>query len=282
MSVKKFKFVSPGVFTKEIDNSQLPAASTPAGPVIIGRTPKGPGMEPVKVDSFDQFVQVFGDPVAGKRTGDVWREGNYQAPTYGSYAAQAYLAADVDSVNFVRLLCYAHEDATPAGKAGWETIQDPDKDTHANGGAYGLFVMPSGSSGANMTGTLAAIWYMNSGSAIVLSGTAAGTLHLTASIGHIINNTATGLEFKAAIVTGSTVAHPVIETSFNFDKSSQKYIRNVFNTNPQTVGGVIPTSNLTKGESKYWLGETFEAAVLDKLNADSQAMGIILPLTGKN
>ena len=42
MSVRKFKFVSPGVFTKEIDNSQLPAAATPAGPVIVVRTPKGP------------------------------------------------------------------------------------------------------------------------------------------------------------------------------------------------------------------------------------------------
>ena len=30
MSVKKFKFVSPGVFTKEIDNSQLPAAERSA------------------------------------------------------------------------------------------------------------------------------------------------------------------------------------------------------------------------------------------------------------
>ena len=115
MSVRKFKFVSPGVFTKEIDNSQLPSAATPAGPVIIGRTPKGPGMKPVKVDSFEQFVDVFGNPVAGKRTGDVWREGNYQAPTYGSYAAQAYLAADVDSVTFVRLLGYADEDAPPEG-----------------------------------------------------------------------------------------------------------------------------------------------------------------------
>ena len=124
MSVRKFKFVSPGVFTKEIDNSQLPSAATPAGPVIIGRTPKGPGMKPVKVDSFEQFVEVFGNPVAGKRTGDVWREGNYQAPTYGSYAAQAYLAADVDSVTFVRLLGFENEEVVSGGQAGWETA-DP-------------------------------------------------------------------------------------------------------------------------------------------------------------
>ena len=42
-SSKKFKFISPGVFVDEIDNSQLPATPTEVGPVIIGRSRKGPG-----------------------------------------------------------------------------------------------------------------------------------------------------------------------------------------------------------------------------------------------
>ena len=50
MSVKKFKFVSPGVFVNEIDNSQVPAVDAPAGPTIIGRLPRGPGMKPVKIN----------------------------------------------------------------------------------------------------------------------------------------------------------------------------------------------------------------------------------------
>ena len=283
MSVRKFKFVSPGVFTKEIDNSQLPSAATPAGPVIIGRTPKGPGMIPVKVDSFEQFVEVFGNPVAGKRTGDVWREGNYQAPTYGSYAAQAYLAADVDSVTFVRLLGFQNEDVVSGGEAGWETV-DPNSAVLSNGGAYGLFVARSSSAGGSMTGSLAAIWYLNSGSALVLSGSEAGAAGTAtvAKIGHLINNSSKG-EFVAMIVTGSSakdnVAH---KTAFNFNKSSQRYIRNVFNTNPQTVGGVIPSDNLKNGEEQYWLGETFEASLMDKVNLDADCVGVILPLKGKN
>ena len=36
MSITKFKFVSPGVYINEIDNSQLPRLSDPIGPVIIG------------------------------------------------------------------------------------------------------------------------------------------------------------------------------------------------------------------------------------------------------
>lgn len=279
MSVRKFKFVSPGVFTKEIDNSQLPSAATPAGPVIVGRTPKGPGMKPVKVDSFEQFVDVFGNPVAGKRTGDVWREGNYQAPTYGSYAAQAYLAADVDSVTFVRLLGYKDENATAAGHAGWETLLDPNPVPTDNGGAFGLFVAQS-SSGGSMTGSLAAIWYIESGSFIALSGTRAGTTSGDVfAAGGLMNQTGDNLEFTAIIGDISAIN---LKTSFNFDKSSQKYIRNVFNTNPQTVGGVIPTTNLNNGESDYWLGETFEAYVLDKVDATQPVVGIIMPLKEKN
>lgn len=280
MSVRKFKFVSPGVFTKEIDNSQLPAAATPAGPVIVGRTPKGPGMKPVKVDSFEQFVDVFGNPVSGKRTGDIWREGNYQAPTYGSYAAQAYLAADVDSVTFVRLLGYANEDAGAAGQAGWETVRDPDPIPTSNGGAFGLFLAPS-SSGGGMTGSLAAIWYIDSGSYILLSGSKAGydSSVQVFSGGALINQTGDNLEFTAVI---GDIAGINYKTSFNFNKSSQKYIRNVFNTNPQTVGGVIPTTNLKNEEDQYWLGETFEGYVLDQINDANAAVGIILPLNGKN
>ena len=60
MSVKKFRFVSPGVFVNEIDNSQLPKAGVGMGPVVIGRSRKGPGMQPVMVESFSEFEQTFG------------------------------------------------------------------------------------------------------------------------------------------------------------------------------------------------------------------------------
>ena len=65
MSDKKFKFISPGVFIDEIDNSQLPREAAPIGPPIVGRARKGPAMKPIAVDSFSQFVSIFGEPVAG-------------------------------------------------------------------------------------------------------------------------------------------------------------------------------------------------------------------------
>ena len=55
---RKFKFISPGVFTNEIDRSQLPAEPTAVGPVIIGRARQGPAMVPTQVSSFDEFTRV--------------------------------------------------------------------------------------------------------------------------------------------------------------------------------------------------------------------------------
>ena len=73
---KKFRFVSPGIFLNEIDESYLSAQPTVAGPVIIGRAEKGPGMIPVKVGTFSEFVNIFGNPIAGNgAVDDVWRDG---------------------------------------------------------------------------------------------------------------------------------------------------------------------------------------------------------------
>ena len=66
MSVKNYRFVSPGVFVNEIDNSQLPASPAGIGPVIIGRAEKGPALRPTTVNSFEEFVNVFGTPDPGR------------------------------------------------------------------------------------------------------------------------------------------------------------------------------------------------------------------------
>ena len=130
MSVDKFRFVSPGVFVNEIDNSQLPRTPAEMGPVIIGRSLRGPVMRPVMVQSFQDFVEIFGEPVAGGVGGDVWRNGNKTAPTYGVYAAQGYLR-NSSPVTFVRLAGYENADSVAGGEAGWGFTN-----------AYGLFYMP--------------------------------------------------------------------------------------------------------------------------------------------
>jgi len=69
--------VSPGVYTKEIDDSFQPAAGGGAiGAALIGQTKKGPAFSPTIVSSFGEFKERFGgtDP-----------------SLYMPYAAKAYL-----------------------------------------------------------------------------------------------------------------------------------------------------------------------------------------------
>ena len=270
MSVKKFKFVSPGVFLSEVDNSQVPSVQPVVGPLVIGRTQFGPALKPVTVQSFSEFVETFGSPVAGGAGGDVWREGNKQGPTYGVFAAQAYLRAGVGPVTMVRLLGKGNPENTdgstsPAfkGAAGWSLTGDI---TGEDGGAYALVLLNSGTApiASAQNAYVAAIWYMEDGQ-IELSGTQAGTSTLaTGTYGLFAADTNGEFVVQIKSEDSETIVH---KTSFNFTNSSRKFIREVFNTNPQLVNSaVVETSSLKNGEQYYWLGESFEDNILKQVD----------------
>jgi len=143
MSADKYRFVSPGVFITEVDQSQVTTpGSNDDGPIIIGRSAQGPAYKPTRVESYSQFVQTFGDTVAGGQAGDVWRSGNFTTPMYATYAAKAYLANN-SPVTFMRLLGAQDTNASQtdpaAGAAGWGI---GDLSSAGQNGAYGLFVLP--------------------------------------------------------------------------------------------------------------------------------------------
>ena len=317
MPAKDFKFISPGVFINEIDNSQLPSDPGDIGPVVIGRATQGPGLVPTRVTSFQEFVEVFGTPVPGGEMRDVARTGINPGPTYGSYAAQAWLRNN-SPLTFVRLVGQQHGDAADGGEAGWE-IPSPDGTNNPSpqpglyqAGAYGLFIIPSASAPlttadaattlTEQTGTLAAVWYVTSGS-VALSGTiisGSGNALVAdtgdpagkfpgKAIGKFVKSTANG-EFKVVISKGGgnipgTDKDIEIDSKFNFNRGSENFIRKVFNTNPTLTNSIITdsTSNAYKG---YWLGETYEDEVLNNIENTSFAsagqVGIILPLFGKD
>lgn len=260
MTSRRFKFSSPGIFLKEIDQSQIPGIAAGIGPVIIGRTAMGPGLRPVTVGSFDDFVNIFGMPESGLGGGDQWRDGNTVGPTYAAYAAQAYLRSN-GPATIIRLLGEQSPSAVAGGEAGWATksptssMGEVDLLSSAGGGAYGLFICDSGSApGTHSTGTLAAIFYCGQG-APVLSGTIAGTSATTASNAMFIDNVSNSpLTFKVNVVSGSSVEDSE-KFKFNFNPTDKNFIRRVFNTNPTLLNGQINSLSETK---TYWLGETFE------------------------
>ena len=275
MSSKKFKFVSPGIFLNEIDNSQLPAAPVADGPVIIGRARKGPAMRPYTINSFEEFVRVFGAPVAGGENEDVYREGNLAGPTYAAYAARAWLASETAPITFFRLLGEQNSAATSDGKAGWKNTGTPSTVPADNGGAYGLFLIDStGSTGRDvdaaghargLTGSLAAVWYLEAGSSITLSGNVRGDddTPRTGSSALFRSEFAAGSaakQFTAQIHNeDGTVAY---KTAFNFDRDSEFFIRKRFNTSPMmTNSSYVDSTGLSKGENLYWLGESYTTFV---------------------
>jgi len=156
VSAKNFRFVSPGIRIEEIDRSQIPADEPVIGACVIGRARRGPAFVPVEVRSFSEFVQTFGEPVAGGAGGDVWREGNYTSPMYGTYAAQSWLK-NGESLNYVRLLGVQSTNKTAAGKSGWDISDGTNYGGTAHGGAYALIVAPSGALGDVASTTLT--WY---------------------------------------------------------------------------------------------------------------------------
>lgn len=207
MSVKSFKFVSPGIFVNEVDNSQLPRLPEDMGPVIIGRAERGPAMVPVKVNSFSEFVETFGEPIAGGQADDAWRQGNRLGPTYGAFAAQAYLR-NGSPITFVRLLGEAHPDAIGGGEAGWKM----DK-------AFGIYV-DEDNGGSPNDDLLAAVIYTRGASSSVSAAPfgGSGDIKLTitedgvADAGSAATQTLTIADFADSLDDTITIAQDLNST----------------------------------------------------------------------
>jgi len=291
MAEKKFKFVSPGIFIDEIDDSGVPNSGGDIGPVVVGRSTRGPGMRPTRIESFSEFVQVFGAPTPGNDTEkDVWRSNNPVGPTYAAYAAQAWLKNNTP-LTFVRLMGEEHPASSTSGKAGFKTTNTFNETNSSNGGAYGLFLINSASiNGGDQagpfnlpTGTLAAVWYIQRGGMALSGNVPVGArghdISAVATVGHSAETaSAGGLIQNAASNTWTVVLNDGASTdstngvisgkkyTFNFDRNSSKFIRNVFNTNP-----VLTNSNIASTQQYHWLGETFEGSVAKHITSGSTA-----------
>tara|TARA_R110000824_G_scaffold357053_2_gene544385 strand:- start:18281 stop:21415 length:3135 start_codon:yes stop_codon:yes gene_type:complete len=299
MSVRKFKFVSPGVFINEIDNSQLPNEPREVGPLIIGRAARGPALRPVTVGSYADFVNIFGEPIPGGKGDDVWRNGNTMSPTYGPYAAQAWLRNSTP-LTFIRLLGSKNKDATSAGEAGWvlsnrliakstPTLTTEPSSLGTSGSAYGLWVLPNEISSSkaftssfSITGSLAAVWYVEDGYAGLIGN--ANSSSATASTSDAFASGSNRLIFSDSngyftlSITGSNTDYPNRVIKFSLAENDSNYIRKVFNTNPTVINKTITPSG---SRERYWLGETYANNFLMKkargnpLNAYNEGPGTV-------
>ena len=313
MAVEKFKFLSPGVFIAEVDESIRETPRPADGPIIIGRTEHGPAMRPVSVDSWTDWTTFFGNPIDGTgkpssevsktRTGgkvDVWRVGNYQGPTYAAYGAESYLKSQASPATTVRLLGMSPSNAsTDAAKAGWYTqttggaASNPGTLLSNNGGAWGLFVFnsssqpPTCSGGHTISGTLAAVFYLSEGT-VLLSGSAmadnAYGTSITASnymlISSLKSTDVTGVNAGSFKLVFNDRSNTTYKTAVvDFTRTSVNYIRESLNVDTISCNGALNSSANTQ---KYWLGETFEESVASTIGSDATAgsqFGVIMCLS---
>lgn len=269
MASRKFRFVSPGVFLKEVDNSELPGQAPGIGPVIIGRYRRGPALKPYKVRSLEEFDRVFGKPMPGNEGDDPWRQGtDLLAESYAPYAARAYLSADIGSpVTVVRLAGVAGDDAVAdtEGEPGWKADS-----------AYGLFLFAAEDDLTNDAPNLelAAIFYGAPGEDFYpslkgasLSGSVIGQV----PIGHAVKFRDKRLTMILSASSGRSR-----EVSFLSEE-----IRKDFNTNPVATTSRIMSPAASTLANAYWLGESFEESIRkfeSSISDGTSRAGVILKL----
>ena len=269
MSVDKFKFVSPGVFIDEIDESGIPALPERMGPLVMGRFQKGPAHRPVKVNSFHEFVNIFGNPSPGVASGDIWRTGEQTAPTYAAYAVQAWLRNNSPCTVY-RVLGQNPTDAESAwpgkGLAGWQTDNTPNTTLADAGGAYGLFVMPNpdgevGGTQAVYTDAVDFASYGTSDDFTINVPVAAGGTGVTMTI-RLTGADATGASSTSAAVvamgvsstpSAGTVAETMVDAINGFFGSGGTYNHAFASANDGVNTGVAGVTATLSGATKITL-----------------------------
>lgn len=86
-----FILVSPGVVTREFDQTIRPANLVGVSTAVISKRQQGPAFEPIILQSPDEDAQVFGSP---STSGD----------DFGAYCAQSYLKVEHQPLTQIRVL----------------------------------------------------------------------------------------------------------------------------------------------------------------------------------
>jgi hypothetical protein len=119
MATNSKVFVSPGVYTSEVDLSFVAQSVGVTTLGIVGETVKGPAFEPIFVRNYDEFQTYFGGTTPEKFI-------NTQIPKYeAAYIAKAYLQQS-NQLFVTRVLGLSGYDAGPSWSIMTKANVDPD------------------------------------------------------------------------------------------------------------------------------------------------------------
>lgn len=109
-----------------------------------------------------------------------------------------------------------------------------------------------------VTGTLAAVWYIDQSASIGLSGSRSDTGANDVGAGIYFDSVGVN-KFKVQISSSNAATQGVlVDSSFDFVDTSDQFIRKVFSTNPILTNNQATDEN---GDSfqRYWLGNLTKA-----------------------
>jgi hypothetical protein len=136
------RLVSPGVFTRELDQSFLTEGVNQIGGAIVAPFPKGPGFSPVTLNTQSDLESIFGKP---------------DGILYGPYTAQQYLQQQ-GTVTVVRVGGLGgYEQRSPLALVAYPgQYQRFEESGSYSGSLVGVSIQVSGSDFATIEGTLVA------------------------------------------------------------------------------------------------------------------------------
>ena len=195
------RIVSPGVFTKEIDQSFLPQGIGEIGAALIGPTIKGPAQIPTQVKNYAEFESIFG---------------SYTEDSYLPFTAKEYLD-NAGALTVTRLL---YEDGYKLTKGALAIIAES-----GSGAGLKSFVShilhPTVAITHNETTELFVSSSISSGES--------GSFSITVSGSYTADSKYPGYSgFSSTIGKSTTV-------SASINDSSNSYIEKIFGSNPKSI-----------------------------------------------
>jgi len=217
------KIVSPGVFTREVDQSFLPAGIAAIGAALIGPTVKGPAGVPTVVTSYSEYQQIFGDSFSSG-SGAVQKQ--YQYLT--SHAAKNYLKSG-NALTVVRILVNSASYAVSPATSNVAAT--------GSGAAFKLYTLSDGAllNSGNYSGS-------NNGSGSASDETTNGAL-VSGSVDNLrwevssVNSTkgTFNLSIRRGDDTGKRKIYLEQWNNLSLDPNSTQYIANVIGDQVYTV-----------------------------------------------
>jgi len=192
------RIVSPGVYTKEIDQSFLPGAISQIGASVVGPTVKGPALVPTMITSYGDFEKIFG-PI--------------NDDTYVPYVVNEYLKNGGPGITVTRLLYesgYNYQNGILAVVATSGSVEAITHILHPTNQILGTTAAQAGNVFTD---------------SIINSGTS-GSFEIKIS-GSYSSTYSTGT-FTAYTTAGASI-------SASIDSSANNYICKVFDSNPKST-----------------------------------------------